>query len=117
LGDGKSAKIAVITGAAQGIGQRTADVFAERGYRLALADLRGPDAALKARRERGDCHKRSYLSWMNQEARDQRNHQRDVPPSKSQKIQYSNEAITTNTRQANGKEMRIGPFRTQPNSQ
>ena len=32
--------VAVITGAAQGIGRRTAEVLAERGYRLALIDLR-----------------------------------------------------------------------------
>jgi len=37
LGDGKRAKIAVITGAAQRIGRRTAEVFAERGYGLVLA--------------------------------------------------------------------------------
>src|SRR2546430_5015210 len=48
LGDGKRAKIAVITGAAQGIGRRTAEVFAERGYALALADLREPAETLKA---------------------------------------------------------------------
>lgn len=34
--------VAVITGAAQGIGRRTAEVLAERGYRLALIDLREP---------------------------------------------------------------------------
>src|SRR5437016_5709150 len=34
--------VAVITGAAQGIGHRTAEVLAERGYRLALSDLREP---------------------------------------------------------------------------
>ena len=33
-------KVAVISGAAQGIGRRTAQLFAEQGYRLALADLR-----------------------------------------------------------------------------
>lgn len=46
--DTRRAKIAVITGAAQGIGQRTAEVFAEQGYRLALADLREPSEVLKA---------------------------------------------------------------------
>lgn len=35
-----SRKVAVITGAAQGIGRRTAELFAEQGYRLALIDLR-----------------------------------------------------------------------------
>ena len=47
MGDTKRAKIAVITGAAQGIGRRTAEVFAAEGYRLALADLREPSEALK----------------------------------------------------------------------
>jgi NAD(P)-dependent dehydrogenase (short-subunit alcohol dehydrogenase family) len=35
-------KVAVITGAAQGIGRRTAELLAERGYALALSDLRSP---------------------------------------------------------------------------
>ncbi len=47
MGDGKNAKIAVITGAAQGIGRRTAEVFAECGYVLGLADLREPTETLK----------------------------------------------------------------------
>jgi NAD(P)-dependent dehydrogenase (short-subunit alcohol dehydrogenase family) len=42
------AKIAVITGAAQGIGRRTAEAFAELGYGLGLADLRKPAETLKA---------------------------------------------------------------------
>jgi len=46
--DGKIAKIAVITGAAQGIGRRTAEVFAEAGYGLGLADLREPVETLRA---------------------------------------------------------------------
>jgi len=33
-------RVAVITGAAQGIGRRTAELLAERGYALALSDLR-----------------------------------------------------------------------------
>jgi NAD(P)-dependent dehydrogenase (short-subunit alcohol dehydrogenase family) len=44
-------RVAVITGAAQGIGRRTAEVLAERGYALALIDLREPVevvAALKS---------------------------------------------------------------------
>ena len=40
--------VAVITGAAQGIGRRTAEVLAERGYRLALNDLREPRDTLDA---------------------------------------------------------------------
>jgi NAD(P)-dependent dehydrogenase (short-subunit alcohol dehydrogenase family) len=38
----------VITGAAQGIGRRTAEVLGERGYRLALNDLRMPDVAIRS---------------------------------------------------------------------
>jgi NAD(P)-dependent dehydrogenase (short-subunit alcohol dehydrogenase family) len=41
-------KCAVITGAAQGIGRRTAEKFAEAGYRLALIDLRVPQATLES---------------------------------------------------------------------
>jgi NAD(P)-dependent dehydrogenase (short-subunit alcohol dehydrogenase family) len=37
---GSDARVAVITGAAQGIGRRTAELFAERGYALGLTDLR-----------------------------------------------------------------------------
>jgi NAD(P)-dependent dehydrogenase (short-subunit alcohol dehydrogenase family) len=40
--------IAVITGAAQGIGRRTAELLAERGFSLALADLREPSDTLQA---------------------------------------------------------------------
>jgi NAD(P)-dependent dehydrogenase (short-subunit alcohol dehydrogenase family) len=36
--------VAVITGAAQGIGRRTAEVLAQRGYRIAMIDLRMPEA-------------------------------------------------------------------------
>jgi NAD(P)-dependent dehydrogenase (short-subunit alcohol dehydrogenase family) len=35
-----SGRVAVITGAAQGIGKRTAEVLGERGYSLLLNDLR-----------------------------------------------------------------------------
>src|SRR4051795_1056653 len=41
-------RVAVITGAAQGIGRRTAEVLAERGYSLALNDLRSPDDTLRS---------------------------------------------------------------------
>jgi len=47
-----AAKVAVVTGAAQGIGRRIAEVLCERGYQLVLADLREPvetAAALRAR--------------------------------------------------------------------
>jgi len=46
-------RVAVITGAAQGIGRKTAEVLAERGYRLALFDLQAPDDALKSVRRHG----------------------------------------------------------------
>jgi NAD(P)-dependent dehydrogenase (short-subunit alcohol dehydrogenase family) len=41
-------KVAVITGAAQGIGQRTAEVLAAAGYALALVDVRSCEATLTA---------------------------------------------------------------------
>jgi NAD(P)-dependent dehydrogenase (short-subunit alcohol dehydrogenase family) len=43
----KNNRVAVITGAAQGIGRRTAEVLAERGYRVALSDLRSPAETMK----------------------------------------------------------------------
>jgi NAD(P)-dependent dehydrogenase (short-subunit alcohol dehydrogenase family) len=46
-------KIAVITGAAQGIGRRTAEVLAEHGYLLALIDLRSMTSTIRAAQERG----------------------------------------------------------------
>jgi len=46
-------KCAVITGAAQGIGRRTAEKLAEAGYRLALIDLRAPEATLESLRALG----------------------------------------------------------------
>lgn len=50
---GQDTPVAVVTGAAQGIGRRVAEVLAERGYALVLSDLRMPDATLQAVRERG----------------------------------------------------------------
>ena len=41
-------RLAVITGAAQGIGRRTAEVLAERGYNVALSDLRSPGETMRA---------------------------------------------------------------------
>jgi len=40
-------RIAIVTGAAQGIGKRTAELLAERGFRLALSDLRSPTETLR----------------------------------------------------------------------
>ena len=50
---GAEKRVAVVTGAAQGIGRRTAEVLAARGYRLALNDLRMPEETLEAIRSRG----------------------------------------------------------------
>jgi NAD(P)-dependent dehydrogenase (short-subunit alcohol dehydrogenase family) len=48
-----STKVAVITGAAQGIGRSTAELFADQGYALALNDLRSPADTQRAAQERG----------------------------------------------------------------
>jgi NAD(P)-dependent dehydrogenase (short-subunit alcohol dehydrogenase family) len=48
-----STKVAVITGAAQGIGRRTAEVLAARGFALALSDLRSPLDARRAAQAQG----------------------------------------------------------------
>ena len=47
-------RVAVITGAAQGIGRRTAEVLAERGYNLALIDLRKPAVTVRVIGDRTD---------------------------------------------------------------
>ena len=49
----KEKRVAVVTGAAQGIGRRTAEFLAERGYRLALNDLRNPDETIRSIESRG----------------------------------------------------------------
>src|SRR5580692_2860133 len=46
-------RVAVITGAAQGIGRRTAELLAELGYRIGLIDLREPAATIEAIQSRG----------------------------------------------------------------
>ena len=46
-------RVAVITGAAQGIGRRTAELLAERGYNVGLSDLRTPTETMKAAAEHG----------------------------------------------------------------
>ena len=48
-----ASRIAVITGGAQGIGRRTAELMAERGYAIALIDLREPTATAQAIEARG----------------------------------------------------------------
>lgn len=46
-------KVAVVTGAAQGIGRRTAEVLAEAGYALALMDMQSCAATLAAVKKHG----------------------------------------------------------------
>jgi NAD(P)-dependent dehydrogenase (short-subunit alcohol dehydrogenase family) len=46
-------RVAVVTGGAQGIGRRTAEVLAERGFRLAIIDLREPAATVSTIEGRG----------------------------------------------------------------
>jgi NAD(P)-dependent dehydrogenase (short-subunit alcohol dehydrogenase family) len=46
-------RVAIITGAAQGIGRRTAEIFAAAGYSLALMDLRSCDSTLATVRTHG----------------------------------------------------------------
>jgi NAD(P)-dependent dehydrogenase (short-subunit alcohol dehydrogenase family) len=46
-------RIALVTGAAQGIGRRTSEVLAARGYALALNDLRSMDSTSQAVRALG----------------------------------------------------------------
>jgi NAD(P)-dependent dehydrogenase (short-subunit alcohol dehydrogenase family) len=48
-----SAKLAIVTGAAQGIGRRTAELLAERGHALALADVQAMPETLEALRAAG----------------------------------------------------------------
>ena len=45
--------VAAVTGAAQGIGRRVAEVLTARGYRLALNDLRTPDETIQSIQSRG----------------------------------------------------------------
>jgi NAD(P)-dependent dehydrogenase (short-subunit alcohol dehydrogenase family) len=46
-------RVAVVTGAAQGIGRKTAELLAARGYALALADLRPMTDTLASARDAG----------------------------------------------------------------
>lgn len=41
-------RVAVITGGTQGIGRRSAELFAERGYKIAIIDLHHPAETVKA---------------------------------------------------------------------
>jgi NAD(P)-dependent dehydrogenase (short-subunit alcohol dehydrogenase family) len=46
-------RVAVVTGGAQGIGRRTAELLAERGFILAMIDLRMPEETIRAIEKRG----------------------------------------------------------------
>ncbi|MGA8528844.1 MAG: SDR family oxidoreductase [Acidobacteriaceae bacterium] len=46
-------RVAVVTGGAQGIGRRTAEVLAEKGYRVAIIDLREAVETVEGIRQRG----------------------------------------------------------------
>lgn len=46
-------RVAVVTGAAQGIGRRVAEVLAGEDYRVAISDLRPPDATIHGIESRG----------------------------------------------------------------
>ncbi len=48
-------RVAVITGGAQGIGRCTAELLAERGYRIALIDLREPSETLRTLAAKGSA--------------------------------------------------------------
>jgi len=41
-------RVAVVTGGAQGIGRRTAELFSERGFRLAIIDLQEPKVTVES---------------------------------------------------------------------
>ncbi len=46
-------RVAVVTGGAQGIGRRTSELLAERGYRLSIIDLQEPADTMRAIRQAG----------------------------------------------------------------
>jgi len=48
-----NARVAVVTGGAQGIGRRTSEVLAERGWRVAIIDLNEPKATAEAIETKG----------------------------------------------------------------
>ena len=53
MNQGNGVRVAVVTGAAQGIGRRASEILADRGYCLALSDLRMPDETLHSIHSQG----------------------------------------------------------------
>ena len=49
----KPVRVAVVTGGSQGIGRRTAELLAERGFQLAIVDLKDPKATVEAIEQEG----------------------------------------------------------------
>jgi NAD(P)-dependent dehydrogenase (short-subunit alcohol dehydrogenase family) len=64
----KTGRVAIVTGAAQGIGRRTAELLAERGYHLALSDLRAPTETVRVVVARG-AEAIEFLGDISDEAR------------------------------------------------
>jgi NAD(P)-dependent dehydrogenase (short-subunit alcohol dehydrogenase family) len=60
-------KLAIITGAAQGIGRRTAEIFAAAGYALALLDLQPCTATLASIRAIG-CDAENFTGDISNES-------------------------------------------------
>ena len=60
-------RVAIVTGAAQGIGRRTAEVLAEAGFALALLDLKRCEATLAEVRVRG-AEAEQFLGDLSDEA-------------------------------------------------
>lgn len=60
--------VAIVTGTAQGIGRRTAEVLASRGYALALSDLRTPIETRRAVQELGQQDVLEFVGDISDEA-------------------------------------------------